>query len=129
MSIDRLELLDSTVTAANARRDINLNLLQLLYESTNEVPVRITILKAMDDVLKSKENSLFNSIKASLMQVDVNSNVDYKKAAIEMLKAVSPTQVFTGKVELTSDVDSELARRFAESPDNTISEHETSLED
>ena len=129
MSIDRLELLDSTVTAANARRDINLNLLQLLYESTTEVPVRITILKAMDDVLKSKENSLFNSIKASLMQVDVNSNVDYKKAAIEMLKAVSPTQIFTGKVELTADVDSELARRFAESPDNTISEHETSLED
>lgn len=129
MSIDRLELLDSTVTAANARRDINLNLLQLLYESTNEVPVRITILKAMDDVLKSKENSLFNSIKASLMQVDVNSNVDYKKAAIEMLKAVSPTQIFTGEVELTADVDSELARRFAESPDNTISEHETSLED
>lgn len=129
MSIDRLELLDSTVTAANARRDINLNLLQLLYESTTEVPVRITILKAMDDVLKSKENSLFNSIKASLMQVDVNSSVDYKKAAIEMLKAVSPTQIFTGKVELTADVDSELARRFAESPDNIISEHETSLED
>jgi len=129
MSIDRLELLDSTVTAANARRDINLNLLQLLYESTTEVPVRITILKAMDDVLKSKENSLFNSIKASLMQVDVNSNVDYKKAAIEMLKAVSPSQIFTGKVELTADVDSELARRFAEGPDNTISEHETSLED
>lgn len=129
MSIDRLELLDATVTSANARRDINLNLLQLLYESTNEVPVRITILKAMDDVLKSKENSLFNSIKASLMQVDVNSNVDYKKAAIEMLKAVSPSQIFTGKVELTADVDSELARRFAEGPDNTISEHETSLED
>lgn len=129
MSIDRLELLDATVTSANARRDINLNLLQLLYESTTEVPVRITILKAMDDVLKSKENSLFNSIKASLMQVDVNSNVDYKKAAIEMLKAVSPSQIFTGKVELTADVDSELARRFAEGPDNTISEHETSLED
>ena len=129
MSVDRLELLDSTVTAANARRDINLNLLQLLYESTNEVPVRITILKAMDDILKSKENSLFNSIKASLMQVDVNSNVDYKKAAIEMLKVVSPTQIFTGKVELTADVDSELEKRFAESPDNTISEHETSLED
>jgi len=129
MSIDRLEQLDTTISETNLRRDTNLELLKSLYELTNEVPVKLNILKAIDDVLKSKENSLFNAIKASLMQVDVNSNVDYKRAAIEMLKTVSPKQIAVGKVELDVNVDLELAKRFSECPDNTISEHETSLED
>lgn len=125
---DNLSKLSSIVVDANIQRDININMLKELYAETGEPQVKLNILKAMDDVLKSKESSVFNNIKATLMSKDVSSNVDYKKAAIEMLKTITPANVIPGEVKLSQDIDKELETRFSESGE-LISEHETALED
>lgn len=125
----KIKELEADIKTANVIRDENIQLLRALVIDTHEVPLKLNAIKVIDELLKSKENSGYNSIKASLLNADVNSNVDYKRAALEMLKTVSPSSIANGKVTINPNIDLELEQRFANSENNTISEHEIVLED
>lgn len=129
MKDEKLDELYNLVLDTNKQRDENIVKLKMLFESESLEPRdRISILKTIDDTLKSKENSLLNNIKASLLNKDVNVGVDYKRAAIDMLKTIAPNNTPTGTVKVDSNVADELEKILAKT-DLTISDNELVLED
>lgn len=129
MDRNNLDMLNNIVQHANVMRDQNIGLLAALIERADTPKLKVDIIKAMDDLLKSKESSVFNTIKAELMNTDVNSSVDYKQAAVDMLKTISPDKIISGVVKITEDIDKSLEDKFAKYEDNNINEHELLLED
>lgn len=129
MDRNNLDMLNNIVQHANVMRDQNIGLLTALIENADTPKLKVDIIKAIDDILKSKESSVFNTIKAELMNTDVNSSVDYKQAAVDMLKTISPDKIISGVVKITEDIDKSLEDKFAKYGDNNINEHELSLED
>lgn len=129
MDRTNLDMLNNIVQHANVMRDQNIGLLAALIENADTPKLKVDIIKAIDDILKSKESSVFNTIKAELMNTDVNSSVDYKQAAVDMLKTISPDKIISGVVKITEDIDKSLEDKFAKYEDNNINEHELSLED
>jgi len=123
----RLGDLEANVKSANNIRDENLALLKGLYDNA-DTETRLKIIKTMDDILRSKEMGSFNVIKASLLNADVSSNVDYKQAAVAMLKTVSPKDIASGKTNMGPDTDNLIEQEFAKT-DAQILDGELVLEE
>jgi predicted nucleotide-binding protein (sugar kinase/HSP70/actin superfamily) len=127
MDKNNLEILDNIVSSSNDVRDQNIGFLQGLIENAESTKLKVEIIKAIDDMLKSKESSVFTAIKASLMNSEVKSNVDYKQAAVDMLKAISPNRTVPGTVDMPVDINKDLEEKFSKM-DSKILEGELTLE-
>lgn len=127
MDKNNLEILDNMVSSSNDLRDQNIGLLQGLIEVAESPKLKVEIIKAIDDMLKSKESSVFTAIKASLMNSEVKSNVDYKQAAVDMLKTISPDRTVPGTVNMSESINKDLEEKFSKM-DSKILESELTLE-
>ena len=126
--VTTIDTLEQVFQSTNKVRDNNLAVLAGLCENATDIKDKLAVIKLMNDLLNSKESNLVNIIKTSLLSDDVSSAIDYKQAAIEMLRNVRPDGVAKGVADIAADVDAQLAKRFEDSGD-VIHAHETSLED
>lgn len=128
MDVTKLNTLEEAFKDTNAIRDANIAILSALSTTIDTVKDKVFIIKTINDLLKSKEDNILNIVKTTLLNADVSSNVDYKQAAIEMLKTVTPASISKGHVVMDVNTDLELEKRFEDSG-TSINTHELSLED
>lgn len=94
-------------------------------DTSKQVEAKVGVIKALDEILKSKEAAKINKITTYLKRKDTENTANYQESVIAVLSKLDPEQFRKGKVTLVDDLDDKLDDKFESTATTPITAGET----